>query len=82
MKVRSLSGKRIIEDGIAVTLIDGDGQAILTNDSNEALAVPKLEVNRIVEGIRVRTSKGELNSESESRALTEALTDLWLRVGG
>ena len=77
MKVRSLSGKRIIENGIAVTLIDGDAQAILSNDRDELVAVPKREVNRIVEGIRVRTAKGELKSEAESRALTEALNDLW-----
>jgi hypothetical protein len=77
MKVRSLSGKRIIEDGIAVTLIDGDGQAILSNHRDELLAVPKREVNRIVEDIRIRTAKGELNSEAESRALTDALNELW-----
>lgn len=82
MKVRSLSGKRIIEDGIAVTLIDGDALAILSNDRDEVLAVPKREVNRIVEDIRVRTAKGELKSEAESRALSEALSDLWKRVGG
>ena len=77
MKVRSLSGKRIIEDGIAVTLIDGDAQAILSNDRNQMRAVPKRAVNRIVEDIRMRTAKGELNSEAESRALTDALTALW-----
>ena len=82
MNIRSLSGKRIIEDGIAVTLIDGDALAILSNDHDEVLAVPKREVNRIVEEIRVRTAKGELNSETESRALTEALTELWKQVGG
>jgi hypothetical protein len=82
MKVRSLSGKRIIEDGIAVTLIDGDGQAILSNDRDELLAVPKREVNRIIEDIRVRTAKGELDSEAESRALTDAFTQLWNQVGG
>ena len=82
MKVRSLSGKRIIEEGFAVTLIDGDAYAILSNERDEVRVVPKREVNRIVEDIRARSAKGELNSEAESRALTEALSELWKRVGG
>jgi hypothetical protein len=80
MQVRSLSGKRITEGPITVTLIDGDNLAILMNEKNEALAVPKDEVNRVVESIRERTAKYEFKSEGEAAELESQLTALWNRI--
>jgi hypothetical protein len=80
MQVRSLSGKRITEGGITVTLIDGDSHAILTNEKNETLAAPKDEVNRVIENIRERTAKYEFKSEGESAELHSQLVALWNRV--
>ena len=80
MQVRSLSGKRIIEGAITVTLVDGDNHAILTNTKNEALAAPKDEVNRVVENIRERTAKYEFKSEGESAELERQLVSLWNRI--
>jgi hypothetical protein len=80
MQVRSLSGKRITEGAITVTLIDGDNLAILTNGKNEALSVPKDEVNRVIEGIRARTAKYEFKSEGEAAELESQLTALWNRI--
>ena len=80
MQVRSLSGKRITEGGITVTLIDGDNLAILTNAQNEAISVPKDEVNRVIEGIRTRTAKYEFKSDGESAELESQLTALWNRI--
>ena len=80
MQVRSLSGKRITEGPITVTLIDGDNLAILMNQKNETLAVPKDEVNRVVESIRERTAKYEFKSEGEAAELESQLTALWNRI--
>ncbi|MEJ2119218.1 MAG: hypothetical protein P8Z76_00655 [Alphaproteobacteria bacterium] len=80
MQVRSLSGKRITEGAITVTLIDGDNLAILTNAKNEALSVPKDEVNRVIESIRTRTAKYEFKSEGEAAELESQLTALWNRI--
>jgi len=80
MQVRSLSGKRITEGPITVTLIDGDNLAILINAKNEALTAPKDEVNRVIEGIRGRTAKYEFKSEGEAAELASQLTALWNRI--
>jgi hypothetical protein len=80
MKVRSLSGKRFVAGAITATLIDGDSHAILTNASNEALQAPKDEVNRVIEGVRKRTDKGELKTRSEEDTLEAELVALWNRV--
>lgn len=80
MKVRALSGKRFAAGEITVTLIDGDGHAILTNARHEALQAPKDEVNRAIEEVRTRTGKGELKSFGEEQALADALRTLWNRV--
>jgi len=80
MQVRSLSGKRITEGTITVTLIDGDNHAILTNQDNEAIAAPKDEVNRVIESIRERTAKYEFKSEGESAELESQLLALWNRI--
>jgi len=80
MDVRSLSGKRITEGPITVTLIDGDNLAILTNAKHEALTAPKDEVNRVIEGIRARTAKYEFKSDGEAAELESQLTALWNRI--
>ena len=49
MQVRSLSGKRITQGAITVTLIDGDNLAILTNAKHEALSVPPAQARQIIE---------------------------------
>lgn len=82
MNVRSLSGKRITEGGFTITLIDGDGTAILMNEQRKVATAPKDEVNRIIEGIRVKTSKGEYKSEGEDGAFREEIGALWQRLAG
>jgi len=77
MQVRSLSGKRITEGEITVTLIDGDSHALLTNDRMEVLPVAKDEVNRVIESIRERTAKYEFKSEGEASELRAQLIGLW-----
>lgn len=82
MNVRSLSGKRITQGGFTITLIDGDGMAILMNDQQKVAAAPKDEVNRIIEDIRTKTSKGEYRSEGEEGAFREEIGALWQRLAG